>query len=130
MNKTYIKQALKDLNISQSSLYRVMGKLGIKPSKEGKKSYLTDNQIEQLKKNFNSPTHDGKNEKDIEIELLKRLLQSKEKELKEVRNEKDGLLMWKGRAVTLEEQNKKLLELPAPKLPEKKKGFFARLLNK
>jgi len=127
MNKIYIKQVLIELGTSQSSLYRVMGKLGIKPKKEGKKSYLNDKQIKQLKEHFNSPTHGKKNGKDIEIELLKRLLQSKSEELEKVREEKDSLLMWKGRAVTLEEQNKKLLELPAPK--EEKKGFFARLFN-
>jgi RNA-splicing ligase RtcB len=129
MSKIYIKQALTDLDISQSSLYRIMGKLGIKPKKEGKKSYLTDSQTKKLKEHFNSPTHDRKDGKDIEIELLKRLLQSKNEELEKVREEKDSLLMWKGRAVTLEEQNKKLLELP-PKQKEEKKGFFARIFGK
>ena len=104
-----------------------MGKLGIKPKKEGKKSYLTDRQIKELKEHLNSPTHDKKNEKDIEIELLKRLLQSKNEELEKVREEKDSLLMWKGRAFTLEEQNRKLLKLSAP---NEKKGFFARLFNR
>ena len=129
MNKTYIKQALSDLNTSQSSLYRIMGKLRIKPKKEGKKSYLTDSQIEKIKEHFNSPTHKKKDEKDIEIETLKRLLQSKKEELEKVKEEKDSLLMWKGRAITLEEQNKKLLEIPAPK-QEEKKGFFARLFKR
>ena len=128
MEKTYIKEALSDLGISQSSLYRIMGKLGIKPKKEGKKSYLTEVQINQLKEHFNSPTHKKNDGKDIEIELLKRLLQSKSEELEKVREEKENLMMWKGRAVTLEEQNKKLLELPAPK-KEEKKSFFSRLFG-
>jgi len=82
MNKTYIKQALEELGTSQSSLYRIMGKLGIKPKKEGKKSYLTDSQFKKLKEHLNSPTHDKKNEKDIWAYMIKnKLIYSKDENL-------------------------------------------------
>jgi hypothetical protein len=124
MTNIYIKDAVEELGISKSQLYRRIKQLGLVTHREGNKRYLTPKQIDQLKE----VSHCVDTRDTVILDLKKQL---KEKELfysqrTEQLNREVG--QWQGRAKTLEELNEKLLVLGTPKEP-KKKGFFRRLLQ-
>ena len=127
--KTTIKQALTILNISRTSLYNHMKKLGIKPIKERGRVHLVDSQINDLKavlqttcKPLDSKSEQrgqaGQGEQQNKTdELYEKQIQELKKELKKERAENKKLIQdvgrWQGRATTLEEQNIKLLSINA-----------------
>jgi len=120
-NKIPIKEAYKRLDISKATLYNRLKVLGIKPQKEGKNSYLSNDDLDKLME-FN-PAKDRKDTLDKEVKILKKSLKEKERKV-ELLNREVGL--WQGRAKTLEELNEKLLMLEAPK---QKVGFFKKIRN-
>ena len=121
-DKTPINEVFKGLKISKATLYNRLRKLDITPIKEGKNSYLSNEQIDKIKQYKQS-----KNNKDLldnkEIRRLRVQLEREQSENKKLIQE---LGQWQGRAKTFEEQNNKLLIIEVQK---KEKGFFARLFN-
>jgi hypothetical protein len=132
--KIYIKEAPERLNITQSKLYRVMKKIGIKPKKDGKKSYLEKDKMREI---YDFLHNSGKSETDLLSEKLKKeeikneLLREKIAEL-EIKNDKVFYEMGKQTEIiqVLQKKNKKLLTIEVLKQKEEKKGFFARIFGK
>lgn len=132
--KIYIKDVPERLNITQSKLYRVMKKIGIKPKKDGKNSYLEKDKINEI----NDFLHNsGKSETELlnakleKEEMKNRLLEERILEL-EAKNDRVFYEMGKKTEVikVLQKKNEQLLTLEAPKKEEKKKGFFLRFFGK
>jgi hypothetical protein len=131
--KTYVKEAPERLNITQSKLYRVMKKIGIKPKKDGKKSYLEKDKMSEI---YDFLHNSGKSETDSLSEKLKKekikneLLREKIAEL-EIKNDKVFYEMGKQTEIiqVLQKKNEKLLTIEVPKKKEKK-SFFARIFRR
>ena len=134
-NKNTINQALDRLSISRASLYNYLKKLDITPTKEGRRVYLLDNQIDDIQAFLlSNPSNLDKSirqvrqvdeEKKIEntaediykkqAKELKKAL-AKEQEKNEALQEKiislsQDVGRWEGVANTLKDQNQKLLEV-------------------
>ena len=133
MANIYIKEALRELSIGRTKLYKHLGQLNITPNKEGRKSYLTNDEFNKIKLSIQQAnTNTKRTDRKQEIELLKLELKLKTKELERERTEKNSLILElgksQGQTKLLKEQNDKLLILEAPK-KEEKKGFFARIFG-
>jgi hypothetical protein len=126
-NKTTIKQSLSLFGISRTTLYKYLNSLNTKPKKEGKNSYLTNKQINDIK-GYIDELRSGKKEPNKQSEqteqvniaekIYKEQINELKKELETKQEKIEGLIQevgqWQGRASTLEEQNIKLLEQSEP----------------
>ncbi|HHH14305.1 MAG TPA: hypothetical protein ENJ78_01195 [candidate division WWE3 bacterium] len=134
MTHIYIKEALTKLSIGRTKLYKHLGQANITPQKDGRKSYLTLDEFNKVKLFVEQPSANTKRtNRTQEIELLKLELKLKTEELERERTEKNSLILELGKAQgqtkLLKEQNDKLLELPAPKQKDEKKGFFRKIFS-
>jgi len=128
--KIFINQALRELNIGRTKLYKVLSDANIKPKKEGKKSYLTNTQISEIKDilSINNENEQFRTDERTDKTFSEYRIEQLEKELAQERESNKQLTLqvgqWQGRAKTLEEQNVKLLEAktspPTKKEPSKK----------
>jgi chromosome segregation ATPase len=126
-DKTTIKQSLSLFGISRTTLYKYLNSLNTKPKKEGKNSYLTNKQINDIK-GYIDELRSGKKEPNKQSEqteqvniaekIYKEQINELKKELETKQEKIEGLIQevgqWQGRASTLEEQNIKLLEQSEP----------------
>lgn len=148
MDKIPIKEALKQLNISRTSLYNYIKKLAIIPIKKANRVYLSKEQItvislyvsnkqdvctdqNEQREQFEQP----KKQQDsaiLQIKFLENNLEKQNKKIEHIEGINQKLLIqlgqWQGRAKTLEEQNHKLLRLQIPK--SEKIGFFQKIFGK
>ena len=129
-NKNTINQSLDKLSISRASLYNHLKRLDIRPIKEGRRVYLLDNQIDDIKafllsnlSNLDSKNRqvrqDGyvkedKPKENIAEKIYKEQISELKKELEKKQEKIEVLIQdvgrWEGVARTLQDQNQKLLE--------------------
>lgn len=128
--KIYIPQALEELKIGKTKLYKLFTETNVKPKKEGKKSYLTNDQMLEIKAfiGFKDENEQVRTNERTEKNFSEYRIEQLEKELAEERDNNKQLTLqvgqWQGRAKTLEEQNLKFLEIQStiperPELPKK-----------
>jgi len=120
MTNIYIKDAVEELGISKSQLYRRIKQLELVTHKEGNKRYLTPDELNKIKELSHCV-----DTRDTVILDLKKQLKENQQNITQLNRE---VGVWQGRAKTLEELNEKLLVLEAPE-KTKQKGFFMRLFQ-
>lgn len=124
------KEVIKTLKCGRSTFYEHLKKTGIKPKKQGNKSFFTPEQIDKLKDSLHYPENQadtdkqrtddrqtrrtGEPEPNKFTDYLKAELDNKNKELKEAQKQIQTLSgqvgHWQGMAQAYQEQNIKLLE--------------------
>lgn len=138
-DKIYINQVIKQLSVSRATVYKYLRQLDIKPQKSEKKSYLTPEQVQQVREKIH-PSEPAKTPQtvvaptitDTAITVLADQLNQAKKKNEQLQEKVEQLSreagQWQGIARTLEQKNHDLQQLIQPQShsPEASStGFWA-----